>query len=267
LGQPEAGPFPAGSRSATDVLFVAVDVHYLPHADARAAMVAARDRRFCCVARTGTALVSAVAPYRPGEFYRRELPPLRAVIPASAELALIVVDGYVDLDPDGRRGLGAHVHEEFGVPVVGVAKTAFAAATHAARVYRGRSARPLYVTAAGMTIADAAGLVAAMAGQFRMPDALKRVDRLARGLEAPRAVEPGRLWERGCLRAGRGRLVPEREPRPDREHHPRDQAAHRAQRMVAGRRKLLVAHPDRLVAEPAGQGSRRFQAVDDAHDE
>ena len=112
-------------------------------------------------------------------------------------LALIVVDGYVDLDPDGRPGLGAHVHEEFGVPVVGVAKTAFAAATHAARVYRGQSGRPLFVTAAGMTIADAAGLVAGMAGKFRLPDALKRVDRLARGLEAPLPAEPGRLLALG----------------------------------------------------------------------
>ena len=86
-------------------------------------MVAATDRRFSQVLRTRTAMVAAVDPYRPGEFYRRELPPLRAVIPAADELALIVVDGYVDLDPDGRPGLGAHVHAEFGVPVVGVAKT------------------------------------------------------------------------------------------------------------------------------------------------
>ena len=96
-----------------------------------------------------------------------------------------MVDGYVDLDPDGRPGLGAHVHAEFGVPVIGVAKTAFESATHAAQVLRGQSARPLYVTAAGMTAADAADLVAQMAGRFRMPDALKRVDRLARGLELP----------------------------------------------------------------------------------
>jgi hypothetical protein len=34
-----------------------------------------------------------------------------------------------------------------------------------------------------MTIADAARLVAEMAGQFRLPDALKLADRLARGLE------------------------------------------------------------------------------------
>ena len=110
---------------------------------------------------------------------------MRAVLPAAGEFALIVVDGYVDLDPDGRPGLGAHVHAEFGVPVIGVAKTAFSTASHAVRVLRGQSARPLFVTAAGMTAADAADLVAQMAGGFRLPDALKRVDRLARGLELP----------------------------------------------------------------------------------
>ena len=160
-------------------------MHYLNGGGARAAMVTARDRRFSRVARTRTAMVPVTAPYQPGEFYRRELPPLRAVVPAAAALALIVVDGYVDLDPDGRPGLGAQVHAEFGVPVIGVAKTAFSTATHAAQVLRGQSSRPLYVTAAGMTTADAAGLVAEMAGRFRMPDALKLVDRLARGLERP----------------------------------------------------------------------------------
>jgi deoxyribonuclease V len=144
-------------------------VHYLDDGGARAAMAAASDRRFSQVVHTQTAVVAAVEPYRPGEFYRRELPPLRAVIPAADELALIVVDGYVDL-----------------VPVIGVAKSAFGTATHAARVLRGQSSRPLYVTAAGMTIADAAVLVTEMAGRFRTPDALKTVDRLARtGAQRP----------------------------------------------------------------------------------
>jgi deoxyribonuclease V len=172
-------------------LFVAVDVHYLDDATSRAAMVAARDRRFSVSTSSRTAIVPAVAPYRPGEFYLRELPPLRAVIPPPGELALIVVDGYVDLDPGGRPGLGARVYAEFGVPVIGVAKTAFRTATHAAKVLRGQSSRPLYVTAAGMTVADATHLVSDMAGQFRIPDALKRADRLARGLEPPDAAPAG----------------------------------------------------------------------------
>ena len=173
------------SPSEAPALFVAVDVHY-PHDDiARAAMVAADERRFSRVTRTRTAMVRASAPYRPGEFYLRELPPLRTVIPASGDLGLIVIDGYVDLDPDSRPGLGAHVHAEFDVPVIGVAKTRFKTATHAAQVFRGQSARPLYVTAAGMTVADAAGVVREMAGRFRLPDALKLADRLARGVEMP----------------------------------------------------------------------------------
>ena len=177
--------------SGGEGLFVAVDVHYLDEAKSRAAMVAARDRRFSMIAFCRTAIVPAGAPYRPGEFYLRELPPLRAVIPAAGDLALIVVDGYVDLDPGGRPGLGARVFAEFGVPVIGVAKTAFMTATHAAKVIRGESSRPLYVTAAGMTVADAADLVSDMAGQFRVPDALKRADRLARGLEPSEADPAG----------------------------------------------------------------------------
>jgi deoxyribonuclease V len=177
--------------SGAEGTFVAVDVHYLDEAESRAAMVAARDQRFSVITFSQTAIVTASAPYQPGEFYLRELPPLRAVIPVSGELALILVDGYVDLDPSGRPGLGARVFAEFGVPVIGVAKTAFRTATHAAKVFRGQSSRPLYVTAAGMTVADAAHLVSDMAGQFRVPDALKRADRLARGLEPPDA-DPAR---------------------------------------------------------------------------
>ena len=80
------------------------------------------------------------------------------------------------------------MHAEFGVPVICVAKTAFRGASHAAGVLRGGSSRPLYVTAAGLTVAEAASVVGEMAGRFRLPDALKRVDRLARGLETPSAL-------------------------------------------------------------------------------
>lgn len=172
-------------------LCAAVDVHYLGAAGARAAMVAAADEEFSVITDTRTAVVPAAAPYQPGEFHLRELPTLRAVCQGAAGLTLIVVDGYADLDPDGRPGLGARVHAEFGVPVIGVAKTAFRTATHAARVCRGQAARPVCVTAAGMSVVTAARLVEKMSGPFRIPSALRLADRLARGIEQPSAQTRG----------------------------------------------------------------------------
>src|SRR5262249_10339590 len=98
---------------------------------------------------------------------------------------LLIVDGYVDLDPQGSPGLGAYVHSALSIPVVGVAKTAFRTAIHAIPVRRGQALKPLYVTAAGLDRADAAALVQAMAGPFRLPDALRRVDQLTRGIVSP----------------------------------------------------------------------------------
>ena len=161
-------------------LCAAVDVHYLSSGGARAAAVVTADAALSVVLAEHVAVVTEVPPYRPGEFYLRELPPLRAVLHAVRGLGLLVVDGYADLDPDGRPGLGARAHAEFGIPVIGVAKSAFRTATHAIPVLRGTSARPLFVTAAGMPRTDAADLVRHMAGRFRLPDALRRADVLAR---------------------------------------------------------------------------------------
>jgi deoxyribonuclease V len=161
-------------------LCVAVDVHYWSVGGARAAAVVAAEATFARVLGERTAVVPEVGAYRPGEFYRRELPPLRAVLEGLAGLGLLVIDGYADLDPAGLPGLGAHAHREFAIPVIGVAKSAFRTATHAIPVLRGISARPLFVTAAGMPRADAAELVRLMAGRFRVPDALRRADKLAR---------------------------------------------------------------------------------------
>ena len=158
----------------------AVDVHYLSTGGARAAAVLAADAAFADVLAERIAVVPRVPPYRPGEFYLRELPPLRAVLEDLSGLGLLVVDGYADLDPDGRPGLGAHAHAEYGIPVIGVAKSRFRTATHAVPVVRGSSVRPLFVTAAGMPAADAADLVRRMAGRYRLPDALRRADTLAR---------------------------------------------------------------------------------------
>ena len=158
----------------------AVDVHYPRTGGARAAAVLAADATFAHVLAERTAVVPQVLPYRPGEFYLRELPPLRAVLDNLSGIGLLVVDGYADLDPSSRPGLGAHAHAAFGIPVIGVAKTRFRTATHAVPVVRGSSARPLFVTAAGIPAADAADLVRHMVGLYRLPDALRRANTLAR---------------------------------------------------------------------------------------
>lgn len=77
----------------------------------------------------------------------------------------------------GHAALVVSTKPEFGA--IGVAKTSFRAATYAEPLLRGTSTKPLYVTAAGMPLADAAHLVRTMAGSARLPDAL-RLDRLAR---------------------------------------------------------------------------------------
>jgi deoxyribonuclease V len=166
-------------------VFAAVDVHYLPSDEARAALVVAASAAFSEIIAEKATVVSDVAPYQPGAFYLRELPCLRAVLAGERDLSLLVVDGYVDLDPAGKSGLGKHAHDEFGVPVIGVAKTQFATATHAVPVLRGTATRPLWITAVGLPIAEAAATVQTMAGNYRLPDALRRVDTIARhGLEA-----------------------------------------------------------------------------------
>jgi len=155
-------------------------VHYRSTGGARAAAVLAADAAFAHVLAERTAVLPQALPYRPGQFYLRELPPLRAVLDDLSGLGLLVVDGYADLDPDGRPGLGAHAYAEFGIPVIGVAKSRYRTATHAVPVLRGSSARPLFVTSAGMPRADAADLVRRMTGRHRLPDALRRADTLAR---------------------------------------------------------------------------------------
>jgi deoxyribonuclease V len=175
----------AQTDGGSTAAFAAVDVHYPASGGARAALVLSGDRAYSEIIAQKTVFVPQAAPYVPGQFFQRELPPLRAVLAGVTGIELLVIDGYVDLAPDGRPGLGAHVHAEFGVPVIGVAKTPYAAATHAVLVVRGHAIRPLYVTAAGLSAATAAEIIRAMSGEFRMPDALRRVDALARDKESP----------------------------------------------------------------------------------
>ncbi|MGO9566813.1 MAG: endonuclease V [Desulfomonilaceae bacterium] len=125
-------------------------------------------------------------PYEPGSFYKRELPCLLELLGSVKDrVETVIVDGYVWLGPETRRGLGAHLYRALDekVPVIGVAKSMFRGATNAQAVLRGRSKRPLYVTAAGMDPVVAAKLVKGMHGPHRIPTLLKRADELCRSGE------------------------------------------------------------------------------------
>lgn len=126
--------------------------------------------------------VERVEPYQPGQFYRRELPCLLAVLATGPAAEIIVVDGYVWLGDESHPGLGAHLHRALDekVAVIGVAKTSYPGAGTAREIRRGGSQKPLYITAAGIDPAIAADHVSRMHGPYRIPTLLKRVDQLCR---------------------------------------------------------------------------------------
>jgi hypothetical protein len=56
---------------------------------------------FSRLAADRSALVPYVEPYQPGRFYLRGLRPLRAVLDGLDQMALLIIDRYAGLDPDG----------------------------------------------------------------------------------------------------------------------------------------------------------------------
>lgn len=164
-----------------------LDVHYRGKG-ARAACVLAGSWEAGTPTSTYFKEVDAVEPYEPGSFFRRELPCLLAVlrlIPSPPDA--VVVDGYVWLSSTGRPGLGARLHEalERRIPVVGIAKSAFAGVESCPAVvpvFRGGSRNPLFVTAVGMEPEVAGQCVRRMAGKHRIPGLVRITDRLSRGV-------------------------------------------------------------------------------------
>jgi len=121
--------------------------------------------------------------YEPGRFFRRELVPLlRVLAEAGLEPDTVVIDGYVWLGPEEKPGLGAYLFRALGerTKVIGVAKNRFGDGRSAFHVYRGKSRKPLYVTAAGIPLPEAARAIGQMHGAHRIPAILKRVDALCR---------------------------------------------------------------------------------------
>lgn len=127
-------------------------------------------------------------PYVPGEFYKRELPCLMALIndvPIN-QLEYIIIDGYVYVDNDELYGLGGHLYRALAakVPIIGVAKTFYKGNEQTTvKVVRGQSKSPLFVSSIGIDLNKAAHIIETMQGPNRIPDLIKKVDTLTKQLQ------------------------------------------------------------------------------------
>ena len=166
-------------------MILAVDVHYSENHATVAGVVfetwtdETPDMELACS-------VKNIADYQPGQFYKRELPCILKLIEATGlQPECIVVDGLVYLDGSSKAGLGRHLFDALGgkVPVIGVAKKLFKGISPQHEIYRGASAKPLYVTAVGVDLIQAKEYVRSMHGKYRQPTLLKWVDRVCRSSE------------------------------------------------------------------------------------
>jgi len=131
-----------------------------------------------------TTLVYDVAEYESGKFYKRELPCIVALIGRiEVPIHCIVIDGYIYLGADQHAGLGKYVwdHFEQKIPVIGVAKKYFHGTSEDAKIFRGKSQKPLYISSVGIGLEEAKNAIVTMRGCSRIPDFLRLVDQMSRG--------------------------------------------------------------------------------------
>lgn len=136
-------------------------------------------------AREFIAPILTVAEYEPGQFYKRELPCVLALLQQLEQLPeFIVIDGYVYLDGNQKPGFGKHLYDalEGKSIIIGVAKSRFKDTPAETEIFRGGSKRALYVTAVGISATEAKGFIMQMHGKHRIPTILKRVDQLSKRL-------------------------------------------------------------------------------------
>lgn len=126
-------------------------------------------------------IIEGVAAYEPGSFYKREMPCILSLLKQFDldEVELIVVDGYVVLNDEGKLGLGGYLYEELEkkIPIIGVAKSKFNENnTRAKELFRGESKKALYVSSIGIDLEIAYEHIKVMHGNYRMPTLLKILD-------------------------------------------------------------------------------------------
>ncbi|CAA0259162.1 endonuclease V [Tenacibaculum maritimum] len=133
-----------------------------------------------------TEITTDIQEYESGAFYKRELPCLLSVINKlnlNPKEDILLIDGYVILDDDGKLGLGGYLFNELKgkTPVIGVAKNNFHTLNKLKKeVFRGQSKKPLYITTLGFDLEKASFHILNMHGEYRIPTILKDVDSLSR---------------------------------------------------------------------------------------
>jgi deoxyribonuclease V len=163
-------------------MIFAIDVHY-PDETAFVAGILFQDWQDPAPTRQITTKIASVAAYEPGQFYKRELPCILEILAQLESLpAIVIVDGYVYLGAAQKPGLGKYLYDALDgkAIVIGVAKNRFADTPVEAEVFRGDSQRPLYVSAIGIDLAAAKMAIEQMAGEYRIPNLLKLVDKLSK---------------------------------------------------------------------------------------
>lgn len=161
-------------------MIIAIDVHYRENI-AKTVSIEFEDWKASEPTKINMIELPETAEYVPGEFYKRELPCILEILKEVnlKEVELIIVDGHVVLDDNGKRGLGAYLYEELKekIPILGVAKKGFHSLEKLAiPITRGESKKPLHITCLGGDLSDLANKVKQMHGDFRIPTLLKILD-------------------------------------------------------------------------------------------
>ncbi|EDP72845.1 Deoxyinosine 3'endonuclease (endonuclease V) [Flavobacteriales bacterium ALC-1] len=128
-----------------------------------------------------TDIITNVAPYEPGQFYKRELPCILQLIRQVdlTTIEVIIVDGHVFVDNNKTFGLGGHLWQALDekIPIIGIAKRAFHNTEQVSTpVYRGESQNPLYVSSIGLPEETVLDNVKLLHGDYRIPTILKILD-------------------------------------------------------------------------------------------
>jgi deoxyribonuclease V len=163
-------------------MIFAVDVNY-PDDKAFGAGILFKDWQDPKPDRQITVEIDSVAEYEPGQFYKRELPCILEILAKIESLPeIIVIDGYVYLGAAQNPGLGKYLDDAIDGKsiIIGVAKNRFEDTPAEAEIFRGGSQRPLYVTAIGISQAEAKSSIESMYGKYRIPDLLKLVDKMSK---------------------------------------------------------------------------------------